>query len=89
MPNYIITGNCDDACVKLKNTLKASDAGFDARLQATFKTTAKPAAKPAPVRTSAPAADPRAGFGSGASLSLTRRNEDGGNMRSRLHTSRR
>ena len=94
MASYIITGNCDDACDKLKNTLRASDAGFDANLQAAFKTKAKPAAKtvmaqPAPVRPGAPVVDPRAGFGSGGSLSLARRNDDGGNMRSRLHNTRR
>jgi len=102
VPSYIITGNCDDACDKLKNTLRASDAGFDARLQATFKTTPKPAAKtmmpqpqaqPKPqafsARTAAPASDGRAGFGSGASLSLTRRNDDGSTMRSRLQSTRR
>lgn len=92
MPSYIITGNCDDACAKLKTTLRASDAGFDARLQATFKTKAKPAAQPvmpqrAPARSAAPAREAREGFGSGSSVSLTRRADDGSNMRSRLRGS--
>jgi len=101
--SFIITGNCDDVCARLKNTLRASDAGFDARLQATFKTNAKQPAKPVspppakpvsppPARqraAAAPAADARSGFGSGASLSLTRRSDDAGNMRSRLRSSRR
>ena len=111
MASFIITGNCDDVCARLKNTLRASDAGFDARLQATFKTNAKQPAKlvspppakpvspppakpvsPPPARqraAAAPAADARSGFGSGASLSLTRRSDDAGNMRSRLRSSRR
>ena len=108
MAGYIITGNIDEACAKLKNTLQASDARFNAGLKAAFKTSERPVAKPispppsmaprpseAPRQASAAGPQPlraadaeaRAGFGSGASLSLTRRTDGGGNMRSRLRNS--
>ena len=95
MASFIITGNCDDACAKLKNTLRASDAGFNATLEAAFQTKANPVAKPVTKPVAAPPArqpvaapaDPRAGFGSGSSLSLTRNRDDSGSMRSRLRGS--
>ena len=83
MASYIIRGNCDEVCAKLKNTLEEQDAGFKANLNAMFKPGRPPARKPmpAPSASSALAVAP-----SGASLSLTRKSDDG-NMRSHLRGS--
>lgn len=58
MATFIITGDCDDVCAKLKNTLRASDAGFDATLEAAFKTKTQPAARPVAKAIDKPAAKP-------------------------------
>ena len=86
MAAYIITGNCDEACNKLKNTLEVQDAGFKANLKTMFKP-ARPAPKPAPVA-APPAAPARPSAGltqtsSGASIRLTRKSDEP-NMRTRL-----
>ena len=98
MPSYIIKGDCDDACAKLKTTLKAQDAKFDANLQAQFKSPAAPARKPvaaappAPARQPgpayvAPAGKPTSATGSltGSMLSSNRNSDD--SLRGRLRTS--
>lgn len=46
MSNFIIKGDIDDACAKLKSALKAQDAKFEASLQSQFKSPAAPPRKP-------------------------------------------
>jgi hypothetical protein len=60
VPGYIIKGDCDDACAKLKTTLKAQDAKFEATLQSQFKSPAKPPRpfQPAPMPQQKPAPMP-------------------------------
>lgn len=98
LANYIITGECDDVCAKLKTTLKAQDAKFDANLEAQFKSPATPPRqfKPAPTSmpprkpvaaVAAPTGKPTSSTGSltGSMLSTNRNSDD--SLRGRMRTS--
>jgi hypothetical protein len=96
VPSYIIKGDCDDACAKLKTTLKAQDAKFEAALQSQFKSPAKPPRplQPAPAPMHKPGAASVAPMGNsssstgsttGSMLSSSRNTDD--SVRGRLRTS--
>ena len=98
MPSYIIKGDCDDACAKLKTTLKAQDAKFEATLQSQFKSPAKPprpfqpAPAPMPPRQPGPAfaalaGKPASATGSTTGSMLSSNRNSGDSVRGRLRTS--
>jgi hypothetical protein len=80
----IIKGDCDEAIVKLRDTLRAHDAKFDAQVAAIFKPAAKPAAKRAAASKPAAAAPAGKAKGSAGWGSATSRKPSGGSMRSHL-----
>ncbi len=98
MPSYIIKGECDDACAKLKTTLKAQDAKFEATLQSQFKSTQppprkfQPAPAPMPQRQTgaahvAPAGHAASVTGSTTGSMLSSKRGDDDSVRGRLRTS--